>query len=325
MHTWQTAMPRGMKLNSDGFASSLYDPADAFTLERHCAERDLPYQDAGLPVPLETFIEYGLEFQRRFLPDLDTRQVTTLERNTDGYSLILDDGDQVWARRVVVATGTTNYNYVPPTLLECPPALLSHSSQVTDENFIAGGVAGKEILIVGAGASAIDLAAMLGERGASVTIIARRNKIAYSGAPDIRAPVSGLGTGWRTLMRVKAPLLFHHMPEPFRLIVARKHPGSAPDWVPREYVREACRHEALGNRHRRPRGRWSGRAFVAQRGRDPCDRRQFSHCGDGLPTGFTPAYVHWTQRPRRTALHESHANTRHPVPIVRTLGFTSLA
>ena len=200
MHTWQTAMPRGMKLNSDGFASSLYDPADAFTLERHCAERDLPYQDAGLPVPLETFIEYGLEFQRRFLPDLDTRQVTTLERNTDGYSLILDDGDEVWARRVVVATGTTNYNYVPPTLLECPPALLSHSSQVTDENYIAGGVAGKEILIVGAGASAIDLAAMLGERGASVTIIARRNKIAYCGAPDIRAPVSGLGTGWRSLM-----------------------------------------------------------------------------------------------------------------------------
>ena len=138
MHTWQTAMPRGMKLKSDGFASSLDDPAGAFTLGHHCAERDLPYQDTGLPVPLETFIEYGLEFQRRFLPDLDTRQVTTLERNTNGYSLILDDGEEVWARRVVVATGTTNYNYVPPTLSECPPALLSHSSQVTDENYYCG-------------------------------------------------------------------------------------------------------------------------------------------------------------------------------------------
>ena len=116
MHTWQTAMPRGMKLKSDGFASSLYDPASAFTLARHCAERDLPYQDAGLPVPLETFIEYGLEFQRRFLPDLDTRQVTTLERNANGYSLILDDGEEVWARRVVVATGISNYSYIPPTL-----------------------------------------------------------------------------------------------------------------------------------------------------------------------------------------------------------------
>ena len=47
MHTWQTAMPRGMKLNSDGFASSLYDPANAFTLEHYCKERDLPYQNAG--------------------------------------------------------------------------------------------------------------------------------------------------------------------------------------------------------------------------------------------------------------------------------------
>ena len=194
-------------------------------------------------MPLETFIEYRLEFQRRFLPDLDTRQITTLERNANGYSLILDDGEEVWAKRIVVATGISNYSYIPPTLSECPPALLSHSSQVCDANDIAGGAAGKEILIIGAGASAIDLAAMLGRSGASVTIIARRNKIAYNGAPaprtwvdDVRAPISGLGTGWRSLMCVRAPLLFHHMPEPFRLIVVQKHLGPAPGWVPREYV-----------------------------------------------------------------------------------------
>jgi thioredoxin reductase len=243
MRSWQTAMPRGMKLKSDGFASSLYDPAGAFTLGHYCAERDLPYQDVGLPVPLETFIEYGLEFQRRFLPDLDTRQVATVERTANGYSLILDDGEEVWAQRVVVATGITNYSYVPPTLSECAPGLVVHSSQVSDENYIAGGAAGKEILIIGAGASAIDLAAMLGRSGASVTIIARRNKIAFNGAPaprtwvdDVRAPISGLGTGWRSLMAVKAPLVFHCMPEPFRLLVVRKHLGPAPGWVPREYV-----------------------------------------------------------------------------------------
>ena len=243
MHTWQTAMPRGMKLKSDGFASSLYDPTSAFTLARHCAERDLPYQDTGLPVSLETFIDYGLEFQRRFLPDLDTRQIATLERNANGYSLILEDGEEVWARRVIVANGTSNYSYIPPPLLECLPTLLSHSSQVSDENYIAGGAAGKEILIIGAGASAIDLAAMLGQAGASVTIIARRSSIAYCDAPaprtwldDVRAPASGLGTGWRLLMSVKAPLLFHHMPEPFKLLVFRKHLGPAPGWVPREYV-----------------------------------------------------------------------------------------
>jgi cation diffusion facilitator CzcD-associated flavoprotein CzcO len=263
MRSWQTAMPRGMKLKSDGFASSLYDPAGAFTLGHYCAERGLPYQDVGLPVPLETFIEYGLEFQRRYLPDLDTRQIATVERTANGYSLILDDGEEVWARRVVVATGITNYSYVPPTLSECSPGLVMHSSQVSDENYIAGGAAGKEILIIGAGASAIDLAAMLGRSGASVTIIARRNMIDFNGAPaprtwvdDVRAPISGLGTGWRSLMAVKAPLLFHCMPEPFRLLVVRKH----------------------------RRGRRSCRALVAQFRRGPHGCRRFSYCGDGVPS-----------------------------------------
>ena len=160
-------------------------------------------------------------------------------------TVLYDDGEEVWARRVVVATGITNYSYIPPELSGFSSALLSHSSQVTDENYLAGGAAGKEILIVGGGASAVDLAAMLGQAGASVTIIARRNKIAYCGAPaprswidDLRAPISGLGTGWRSVMCVKAPLVFHHMPAPFRTMVVRKHLGPAPGWVPREYVEQ---------------------------------------------------------------------------------------
>jgi len=245
MRTWQTAMPRGMKLKSEGFATNLDDPGNSYTLGHHCAEQGIPYQDIGLPVSLETFIEYGLEFRRRLVPGHDVRQVASLERNTDGYSLILDDGEEVLARRVVVATGITNYSYTPPALSGFSPALLSHSSEVTDENSLPGGAAGKEILIVGAGASAIDLAAMLGQSGASVTIIARRNQIAYCAAPaprswieHVRAPVSGLGLGWRSVMCVKAPLLFHHMPAAFRTTVVRKHLGPAPGWVPREYVEQ---------------------------------------------------------------------------------------
>jgi cation diffusion facilitator CzcD-associated flavoprotein CzcO len=34
MHTWRTAMPRGMHLKSDGFASNLSDPEHEFTLVR---------------------------------------------------------------------------------------------------------------------------------------------------------------------------------------------------------------------------------------------------------------------------------------------------
>ena len=48
-------MPKGMFLKSEGFASNLYDPDGAFTLERFCGERGLGYADYNHPVPLETF------------------------------------------------------------------------------------------------------------------------------------------------------------------------------------------------------------------------------------------------------------------------------
>jgi cation diffusion facilitator CzcD-associated flavoprotein CzcO len=63
MVMWRNRMPKGMRLKSEGFASSLYDPGGTFTLARYCAENDLPYADVGLPVPLETFTRYGLEFR----------------------------------------------------------------------------------------------------------------------------------------------------------------------------------------------------------------------------------------------------------------------
>src|SRR5580704_12695153 len=64
MHTWTTQMPEGMRLKSEGFASSLYAPDSAFTLRDYCREQCIPYADLGLPVPLETFVAYGLRFQK---------------------------------------------------------------------------------------------------------------------------------------------------------------------------------------------------------------------------------------------------------------------
>ena len=49
MHTWKTQMPTGMRLKSEGFASSfLFDPASAFTMERYCELNGIPYADNGL-------------------------------------------------------------------------------------------------------------------------------------------------------------------------------------------------------------------------------------------------------------------------------------
>src|SRR5215471_11637269 len=66
MDTWLTRMPKGMRLKSEGFASSLSDAKSEFTLREYCKTEGFPYADIGLPVPLKTFTSYGLEFQKKF-------------------------------------------------------------------------------------------------------------------------------------------------------------------------------------------------------------------------------------------------------------------
>jgi hypothetical protein len=234
MHTWRTSMPEGMVLKSEGNGSNLYDPAGEMPLSRFCADHGLPYQDIGFPIPLATFIEYGIAFQQRFVPRLEDRLVTEVKPTAYGFDLHLGDGEVAPARRVIVAAGIRAYEYMPPQLADLPTELASHSAiHVKVEPF-----AGREVAVIGGGASAINLAALLHRTGAKVTLIARRPAIAYCGPPSertllerIKEPESGLGTGWRSWACCAMPMVFHAMPEAFRLMVVRKHLPAAPGWT----------------------------------------------------------------------------------------------
>lgn len=238
MESWRDSMPRGMLLKSEGFASSLYDPAGRCTLELYCLERSLPYAAVGAPVPIEQFIAYGVEFQRRCVPELEHHKVRTLRRDARGFSLTTDAGETLVAQRVVVATGIAHFGYIPRELAGCPPELLSHSSAHSD----LSGFRGRRVAVIGGGSSAIDIAALLHEAGAEVQVVARRRVIAFH-EPTVEprpllqrilAPRSGLGLGWRSRLCTDAPLVFHAMPESFRLRVVRRHLGPAPGWFMKE-------------------------------------------------------------------------------------------
>ena len=239
MHTWRTGMPAGMVLKSEGFASNLWHPHGAFTLRDYCAQHGLPYQASGLPIPLQTFCDYGTAFQRRFVPTLDERWVTNLDAAQNGFTLRLQDGATVTARRVVLATGIASFHYTPPELDPIAGPLCSHS--ITQNRL--EGFAGKQVLVIGGGASGVELAGLLSQVGAEVTLATRSNTIPYCNPPHprtmwekIQAPETGLGTGWRSLACVTAPMLFYHIPQAFRHMVVRKHLGPAPGWTSRETV-----------------------------------------------------------------------------------------
>src|SRR5580704_6093025 len=87
MSSWRNHMAAGTLLKSFGFASSLYDPGSTFTLAHFCQERGLSYSDVIHPVSLETFIAYGMEFQRRFVPDLEQTDISSLRRSPGGFTL----------------------------------------------------------------------------------------------------------------------------------------------------------------------------------------------------------------------------------------------
>jgi thioredoxin reductase len=240
MQSWRTHMPKGMMLKSEGFASGLYDPDSSFTLRHYCEEMNLPYADIGNPVPLEVFTAYGLEFQKRLVPTLEQTDVTSVTHTSVGFELTTAAGQIVHAHRVIVATGITHFGYLPPSLVDLAGSHVSHSSEHHDLSSFRG----KSVAVVGAGASAVDIAAILHEEGAQVQLVARRQQIAFhSKAKEprplnqrVRYPRSGLGLGWSSRFCEDAPLLFHAMPQNFRFRFVRDHLGPAPGWFVRDKV-----------------------------------------------------------------------------------------
>ncbi len=241
MSTWMTQMPKGMLLKSEGMASSLYDPTSSFTLEQYCCESKLPYADHGLPVPLEMFVAYGLEFQKRFVPELENKMVVSLERAGQGFEIGLADGEKFIAASVVVAVGISHFGHVPPALSQLSEAWVTHSSQHSSlEEF-----KGRTVAVVGAGSSALDLAALLNEAGASVQLIARKSTLRFHEPPEKKTPSvlrrashppTGIGPGWKLYFCAYMPWAFRLLPKETRLKAVKQFLGPSAGWFVKDKV-----------------------------------------------------------------------------------------
>jgi thioredoxin reductase len=248
MANWQHKMPRGMRLKSEGFASNLADPDDRYTLAAYCAHEGTPYEDEGLPVSRESFIDYGRAFQQRFVPEVEDRLVVSLHRSGDGFAVQLDDGEIVTADKIIVAIGVSDFAYLPPVFTGLPTELVSHAAQ--HENMTA--FRGREVAVIGGGSSAIDLAALLHEAGAAVQLITRRAELPFHSPPEfdrslvdrLRAPMTGIGPGWRSFFYTQMPQLFHSLPPELRMRIVSTWLGPAGGWYMRDRVvgRIPCLH-----------------------------------------------------------------------------------
>lgn len=239
MSTWRDHMPKGMHLKSDGFASNLDAPGGASTLKAYCTAHGRAYADKGRPVELATFVDYADWFAARHVPMLETLDVTGLVRTEHGFRLTLEDGSVCLARQVVLAVGITSFKHVPEVLAGLPAGAVSHSF----DHYEVSHFKGREVVVLGAGASAIDTAAAIHEAGGKTRIVARAPAIVFHDAPKpatlfglLKRPPSGIGPGWRSFACVHAPLLFHLLPQKKRLSIVKRHLGPAPGWFMKERV-----------------------------------------------------------------------------------------
>jgi len=170
MSFWKQNMPVGMFLRSNWTATQIADPHRALTLEAFQAENGDRF---SLPVPLRSFVDYGLWYQAHAVPDLDRRKVARVESSPNGFRLILESGESLQARRVVIAAGIGSFAWRPPEFAGLPSCLVSHTSEHPD----LGKFQGKKVLVVGSGQSALESAALLRESGAEAEVIGRAHRI----------------------------------------------------------------------------------------------------------------------------------------------------
>ena len=174
MNFWATKMPAGMLLRSPREASNISNPTRAFQLEAYEKESGIP---AEKRVKLSTFVGYGQWLQRRIIPDLDQTEVDAVETSNGGFRTILADGTSVNSNRVVVAAGIGPFQRIPKELKDFPTELVSHCYAGTDITSFSG----KHVVVIGAGQSALESAALLAENGASVEILVRNPELRWIG------------------------------------------------------------------------------------------------------------------------------------------------
>jgi thioredoxin reductase len=245
MDSWVNHMPKGMHLKSQGFASNIFDPAGS-SLESFCLERGLPFEREGLPIPLDTFCKYGIESHARLGPLADTRYVTDVSKSKSSFEIRLADGATVRAGKVVLSIGIAHFAYMPEEFADLPRDLVSHSADHSDPSAFEG----RKVLVVGAGASGIGLAALMASSGCEATLVTSYSEVAFDLPPRpggrkllqrMRRPNSCFGPGIKGYLFEHAPLVFRSFPEGTRFKVVKDFVGPCGGWYSEESYRSQVR------------------------------------------------------------------------------------
>ncbi len=215
MELWRDYMPKGMLLRSYWWATNLSDPQEQFGLERYLAEQG---QETFDPVPGDTIADYGMWFQKHAVPNVDETFIQNIEKRSDHFEVTLVDGRVLTSTSVVMAPGLQPYVYRAPEYDHVPRELISH----TAEHRTYDALAGKKVVLVGGGQSAMECTALAYESGVQIELVHRKTLVwIQDGAAfptnrklidRILEPKAGISPGWFNRIEETFPYRFQSLP-----------------------------------------------------------------------------------------------------------------
>lgn len=215
MEFWKK-MPARMNLKSFWSAVSLSAPGKKYSIDEYAALVGAREQQ---PIPLPFFLDYCRWFQEQAVPDIDETYVQRLSHDGEIFHLKMEDGREIEASQIVVATGIAPFANIPEFARDLPPSLAAHTQEYTDLTPFRG----KNVAMVGRGQSALEYAALLHEAGATVEVIARGpiiwiNRKLYNKTGPFRRifyPPSDVGPPGLNWV-IAFPQVFRHLPNEMR-------------------------------------------------------------------------------------------------------------
>ena len=224
-------MPIGVNLKSLAFATNIAVPKSGYSFPNWCRQHGLEDFE---PCTMQSFSAYGLEMQKRFVPDVEEVLVTNVSLQSGGFELALSSGERLHSRKVVVCTGLSGLAQIPGVLRELGPDRMRHTFDISDYSEFRN----KTVAVIGAGASAIEAAALVHEAGGYSEIFVRGQEAVFHGRTPrvrplwerIRNPMTVLGSGRDNWVLQQLPLIVYTLPRERRTRFVKRYLGPASPW-----------------------------------------------------------------------------------------------
>jgi cation diffusion facilitator CzcD-associated flavoprotein CzcO len=230
MRFWRN-MPVGVNLKSLAFATNIALPKSGYSYPEWCRQQGLEDFE---PCTMQSFAAYGLEIQKRFVPDLEEVLATNVNLRAGGFEVALSSGERLLARKVVVCTGLSGLARIPDVLRELGPDRMRHTFDISDY----GEFRNKTVAVIGAGASAIEAGALVREAGGCSEVFVRGQEAVFHGRTprvrplwdSIKNPMTVLGASRTSWVLQQLPLIVHVLPRERRTRFVKRYLGPASPW-----------------------------------------------------------------------------------------------